>query len=130
MTRRGRDINLQRVLAGLRALWSALERTDAKQDEIEARLATLERQAAAPDAQRVPLARAARMLGVSRQHAQRLAAAGVLDAADVREPEAARAVWTVSLESLERLLEERCGERLGPLGQPNPPKTGHQLGDP
>src|SRR5262245_7945260 len=46
-------------------------------------------------APRLPLAKAAELLGVSRNHARELGEAGVLDLADMREPGAAHATWTV-----------------------------------
>lgn len=76
--------------------------------------------------ERLPLARAARLLGVSRKHVLRLGQAGALDLLDVRAPGAPKATWTVSRGSLERWIEARRG-RPGPVGQaaddsPSPPR--------
>ncbi len=130
MTRRHREVAIGRELRalreGLRALWRSHEKSDARVADVERRLAALERLAATPDARRVPLAQAARMLGASRQHVYRLGLATVLDLLDVREPEAERATWSVGLDSLERLLAARRRERPGLLGQADPSIAGQR----
>src|SRR5262245_21396208 len=72
---------------------------EAHLEHLERRVAALERDlGGAPRPRpelvpRVPLARAAVLLGTSRKHALRLAAEGLLEAADVRQPGAPQAAW-------------------------------------
>lgn len=125
-----RPTDTQRIMASIRTIagrLAALERDNiafrealaeerAARERLAARVLELERAAAAPS-ERVPLAQAAKALGVSRKHAYRLGLAGVLDLLDLREPGAPRATWSVSATSLERLLEARRHVRPGLPGQ-------------
>ena len=56
---------------------------------------------------RVSTATAARYLGVTRRHVEKLVNAGALDAWDVRLPGAKRARWSVALSSVRLLLLAR-----------------------
>ena len=56
---------------------------------------------------RCSTALAARYLGVTRRHVEKLVTDGALDAWDVRRPRAKRARWSVALASVRLLLAER-----------------------
>lgn len=68
---------------------------------------------------RLPLARAAKLLGVSRDHCLRLARDG-LDLADLRERGADRALWTVSQARVEALLAARRARPAAPPDADSP----------
>ena len=53
---------------------------------------------------RIPIAVAARKIGVSREHVLKLGQDGVLDVFDARRPGAKRGVWTVTTASVESFL--------------------------
>lgn len=119
------------ALAALRqrSTASAHERINALEQalfQLALRLADLERgqrrgHAAPPrprESPRVSLARAGRMLGVSRDHALSLGRRGLLDLADMREEGARKPLWTVSLERVEALLAARSSRPACPA-EPN-----------
>lgn len=93
--------------------------------QLERRIAGLERRVASGPEPRIPLAKGAEALGVSRQHLLRLGLAGVLDVADVRAPGADRAVWTVGAAGVEALLAARR-VRPGLVGRRNRPGAGRR----
>lgn len=77
----------------------------------------------APDAlaTRCSTAIAARYLGVTRRHVEKLIATGALDAWDVRLPGAKRARWSVLVSSVRVLLHERArNTRTEDASRPNP----------
>jgi hypothetical protein len=121
-----RDAELEQTRASLSLLWRRVEQLERALRGAPGRPEPAPaRRGLTP---RVPIARAAAILGTSRKHALRLAADGLLDAADVRREGAPRAAWSVTTESLERLLEARSG-RPGPLDQENGAQAGRRRSD-
>ena len=123
-------LEAQRHPAAIRALFEALDKLEKWRAKVEPMLLTLEREDPVPgdEPRRVPLSRAASRLGVSRDHVLRLARRGLLDLADLREDGAPQALWTVSLERVEALLETRRA-RPARLADPNRPAAGRHRAD-
>ena len=65
---------------------------------------------------RVSVGKAAKWLGCSRRHVMRLIADGALDGTDVRRPNRTRALWAVTVDSVERFLAQRLLEKQGLVG--------------
>ena len=109
------------------AAWSAAERAFRAQEQ---RIAALERALARGrrvEPHRVPIASAARQLGVSRDHALRLARRDeLLDLLDMREPGAAQALYTVAGARIDELLEEARATRTACLADPDRAKDGRR----
>src|SRR5262249_52931334 len=114
---------------GLRECWGALSAIEQRLGALNRRIARLERDRARDrEPRRLPLSRAAVKLGVSRDHALKLARRLDLGLVDLREPGAPQALWTVDVARLDALLEARRA-RAACLPDPADPKNGHPRAD-
>lgn len=102
--------------AAIRTLLDAveqLERAEARRDRaveaLQQEVDALRRQLAEAGASagRVPLEKAAQLLGCGPDHALRLAKQGLLDLADMRRRGAPKARWTIGEKSLSTLIATR-----------------------
>src|SRR5262245_52750571 len=126
-----RIAKLEQERLGLRELWAGLTQLEERIARLDRRVGRLASEIARHRAsgRRLPLSRAAQRLGVSRDHALRLARRHDLDLVDLREKGAAQALWTVDQTRLEDLLEARR-TRPADIADPTGAVNGHPRSDP
>lgn len=109
----------ERALAGaLQELEQRLARVERRNVELEGELRR------ARHARRIPVATAARRLGLSPASIRRLIESGDLRGAGLRLPDRERRAWVVDLPDLERL--EREAGAVGAPGTAKPASAGHR----
>jgi hypothetical protein len=131
-----RDAELEATRATIAALWARVERLERRSElraipgRPEPAPTSAQRWEEVPAAarRRVPLGEAAELLGVGRDHVLRLGRAGALDLMDLRSEDADRARWVVTLESIERLAEQRRARPARPA-HPDPEPPGRRTRD-